>query len=94
MLRLTAAGKQIRQLAARDRPGALVLAEHAVDLHAELFSDPEDRLIALDALARDIIRIGRLHPECVPFLQRVDDYIVIVQNEVTAMTLAQAVMRR
>lgn len=82
MQRLTVAHTRIRRLAIENRPGAIVLAEHAVDQHAELFSDPDDKLIALDALARDLIRTARLHPKIIGFLRLVDDYIQIVQNDI------------
>jgi hypothetical protein len=89
MQRLTRAQVQIQRLAIADRPGAIVLAEHAVDQHGELFSDPHDRLIALDALARTLIRIGRLQPEITDFLGRVDDYIQIVQRDIEILLASQ-----
>jgi hypothetical protein len=81
MKRLLDAPQRIYRLAIEDRPGAIVLAEHAVDLHAELFSHPSDKLTALDALARDLVRMRRAFPEIATFLQRVDDYIVLAQEE-------------
>ena len=63
----------------------MALAEHAVDLHAELFGDTAERLVALDALARDLIRRGRPCPEFIRFLQRVDDYIQIVQDDLDVL---------
>ena len=61
-----------------------MLAEHAIDLHADLFGDLDEKLIALDALARDLIRMSRLHPEIIGFLRRVDDYIQILQHDIEA----------
>lgn len=51
-----------------------------MDQHVALFAEPTDQLTALDALARDLIRLGRQRPELGSFLQRVDDYIGIVQR--------------
>ncbi|MCJ2053917.1 hypothetical protein [Methylobacterium sp. J-070] len=70
----------IRRLALKDWPGSIVLAEHAVDQHAEIFSEPADRLTALDALARDLSCLGRAAPHLAPFLRRVDDYIHLIRN--------------
>ena len=70
----------IRRLALRDWPGSIVLAEHAVDQHAEIFPEPADRLTALDALAHDLDCLGQAAPHLAPFLRRVDDYIDLVRN--------------
>ena len=70
----------IHRLALKDRPGSIVLAEHAVDQHAETFSEPADRLTALNALAHDLNYLGQTRPHLAPFLRRVDDYIDLVRN--------------
>lgn len=80
MQRPSIAIRHIQRLAIEDRPGALVLAEHAVDLHAELFSDPGDKRVALDALARDLVCLRHRHPQIAAFLKLVDDYIRIAQE--------------
>ena len=72
----------IRRLALKDWPGSIVLAEHAVDQHADIFLEPADRFTALDTLARDLICLGQAAPHLVPFLQRVDDYIEMVQRRI------------
>lgn len=72
--------QMICTLAQNARPGAIVIAEHAVDQHLALFASSDDRLTALDALARDLIRLGRDHAELQPFLRQVDDYIELVQG--------------
>ena len=71
----------IRGLALKDRPGSIVLAEHAIDQHAEIFPEPADRLTALDALAHDLSCLGQAAPHLAPFLRWVDDYIDLVRNE-------------
>ena len=88
MRRLSEARTHIRRLAIADRPGAIVLAEHAVDQHADLFGDPDDKIVALDALVRDLIRMARLQPEIIGFVRRVDDYIQIVQRDIEAIRSA------
>ena len=80
MNRLTRTPRDIRALALCPQPGAIVLAEQAVDDHAALFVRLEDRLTALDALARDLFRIGRAEPALAPFLSRVDTYIGHLQQ--------------
>ncbi|MGN8095425.1 hypothetical protein [Methylobacterium sp. 22177] len=72
--------QSLRVLAESNRPGAIVLAEHVVDQHAAMFDNPGDRLTALDALARDLIRMGRVNVDLQPFLRQVDDYIELIQG--------------
>ena len=72
----------IRRLALKDWPGSIVLAEHAVDQHADIFSEPADRLTALDALAHDLICLGEAVPDLVPFLRQVHDYIELIQRRI------------
>ena len=78
---LTCTLADIRRLASRDLPGSIVLAEHAIDRHADAFTEPAARSAALDALASDLTRLGRADPHLSRFLHRVDEYIGIVQRE-------------
>ena len=82
--RLTRTPQNIRALALRALPGAIVLAEQAVDDHAALFVQVEDRLTALDALSRDLCRIGQAEPDLAPFLAEVESYIALIQTPAAA----------
>lgn len=65
----------IRRLGAGPRIGAIVLAEQAVDTYAAAFAHPEDRMLALDALLRDLARLRRRDPALDGFITQVETYI-------------------
>lgn len=69
----------ISQLAGVSLPGALVLAEQAVDVHASQFLTPRERLTALDALTRDLMCLAVSDPSRAEFLRQVDSYIELLR---------------
>ncbi len=82
--RLTLTTRTIRALALSARPGAIVMAEHAVDTYLAPSRRSRDRQHALDALSGDLSRIGRDEPDLARFLGQVELYIVLLQRPMAA----------
>lgn len=70
----------LRTLASQGRPGAIVLAEQAIDTFAESF-DENTRVVALDTILRDLARLRVQTPILDPFLTDLERYIDLLQRD-------------
>ena len=75
-------------LARVGRSGALVFAEHAVDLHLAPLTEPHEWSVALDALMVDLIAIGSAEPDLARFLDQGTSHVAWLRrsNETSAAT--------
>lgn len=65
---------KLHALATEGRPGAIVIAEHAIDTYAGGFDEPS-RVIALDTILRDLARLRIKAPTLDPFVSELERYI-------------------
>ncbi|MCJ2011176.1 hypothetical protein [Methylobacterium sp. J-076] len=65
----------IRALAEDGRPGALGIAEHAVNAYLDGATLPGDRALSLDILSRDLASLRGIAPHLAGFINRVEAYV-------------------
>ena len=67
--------EEIRRLGCANAIGAIVMAEHVVDVHVSGFAALSERSVALDALLRDLARLRRRQPALDGFITEIEGYI-------------------
>ena len=70
----------VRRLGSTSRIGAIVMAEQAVDTYGAAYAHPDDRVIALDILLRDLARLRVEEPALDRFIGEVEIYIDLLHR--------------
>lgn len=71
----------VRRLGGAPRIGAIVMAEQAIDTYLAGYPRPDDRLIALDILLRDLARLRVQDPALDRFIGAVENYIDLLHRD-------------